>query len=549
MTMIGLIGMIGTTAMAANISMVGTAESYNAYKLINLDVTLKTKDVWVCNCGEIIDADKHDEHAKNHLLKGEDTNGYDKQQPICGHEDDQHTRDCYTFQYTVNEKYKDVLKQTAEDLNLEWDTDQDTTLSDEEIVKGLGAMDAATSEAYASKIYEAVKDFNPDAEANEDTKHVFMNVDQGYYLLAGDDTIALLNTDGDNFFTIMAKETIPNITSKILIPDESQESGFRQADALDIRKDEVVTLEVTVTMPTNVASYKNYGFTIHNESVGLELAEPETIYVNGEEAKLTGGMTVKNDTCSFHTPINQEQAILTVNDEPVVFDKDTIVTVHYPVRLSHNFVTDYTGNTNETWIEFTNNPIEADSVDNTVRDKIALFTYKGIANSVSSTNEPLTGAEFTLYRQDNDTWTEITKKSDAELTTSFVFEALDAGIYKLVETKVPDGYVKADDVIFELRAEYEQETENPVMKRLAVYIDGKDVSTGDSALFSVNMDNGTISTNIVSTKATTPEVPDEGEDVGKLPSTGETGRYIILFGGCALMLFGFVSFLRAGKKN
>ena len=74
LAVLGILGMMSTTATAADISMVGMSEEYKAYRLLDLDVALKTKPVWVCNCGETMDVDKHDAHALEHLENNEDDN-------------------------------------------------------------------------------------------------------------------------------------------------------------------------------------------------------------------------------------------------------------------------------------------------------------------------------------------------------------------------------------------------------------------------------------------------------------------------------------------
>lgn len=541
LTIAGIIGMMGNTAMAADISMVGMADEYAAYRLIDLDVTLKTKPVWVCNCGEIVDIDKHDEHATNHLLNSEATNGFERAQPLCGHEsEDEHERDCYTYTYTVNEKYADVLRETAAGLDLSWDTDGDKELSDMEVKKGLEAMDAAVSEAYAMKLYENVKDMDPDERATESTHKVFMNVDQGYYLLAGSDTLALLNTDGKDFFTVTSKETIPSVTSKVLIADETEESGYRKIDALDLGKGDIAEIDVTVTLPANVESYKDYGFIIHNKATGLQLAEPLKIYANGEEVKLTGIEHIKEDDCTFHTEVNLNGSTLTtMDDEAVAFDKDMEITFRYPVRLANDFTTKPVGNTIQSWVEYRNNPLEEDSMDVTAKDKVTLFTYTGTLFVVDDAGSHVPGARFTLHKQNGDNWEQVADTGEGKNVSEFEFAALGAGIYKLVETEVPEGYEKLGDVVFSLRAEYDEESDNPALKKLSVFIDDEEVCSGTDGRFSME---------VVSAKtAVDPEDP--SEEIGRLPSTGETDRYILLFGGVAAMAFGLVSFLRADKKR
>lgn len=550
---LSVLGMMSTTAAAADISMVGMADEYTAYRLVNLDVTLKTKPVWVCNCGETIDADQHDTHAQNHVENGEPANGFNKLQPLCEHADDQHERACYSFKYTVNEKYANALKDAAVATNLNWDTNGDQTISDTEIKKGLEAMDAAQSDVFTEKIYEAVKDLDPDETTSRNIDNVFMNVDQGYYLLAGDDTLALLNTDGEDFFTVTNKELTPTVTSKIRVPYAPAESGYRYFDGKGLRIGEEAELEVTISVPTNVEHYKTYGFRVYNETTGIQVSDIKGIFVDGEEVELAQAEESPAQKASLSTSVNLDGYTLKKGDEAVSFTKDSEIKIVYPITLGEDFTTNKTGNSIQTWVEYQNNPIEAESFDTTVKDKVVFFTYNTVITNVTENDQPLKGADYKLYRQDdiNYEWIEVpTETNDALTKTEFRFTGLSAGSYKLVETTVPDGYTKAADVVFDIRANYDRESDNPMLNDLSVWIDGVDVTTGDNIIFTKNVDTGTISTKMVNTKSNTPgpEGPDDDE-IDRLPSTGETERYFLLFGGTAIMLIGLASFIKAGKTH
>ena len=111
--------------------------------------------------------------------------------------------------------------------------------------------------------------------------------------------------------------------------------------------------------------------------------------------------------------------------------------------------------------------------------------------------------------------------------TKFSFVGLDAGEYKLVETKVPAGYNKADDVEFEVVAVYDATVEAgqvPALKTLQVKRGDMVVSEGEDAEFSATVSSGEMSTKIVNTTGI------------RLPTTGGRGVYLVYAaGGIALV--------------
>lgn len=85
--------------------------------------------------------------------------------------------------------------------------------------------------------------------------------------------------------------------------------------------------------------------------------------------------------------------------------------------------------------------------------------------------------------------------------TQFVFKGLDAGKYKLVETKVPDGYSSVDDIEFEIISE----------------LDGKElkVLNTNSETFTAELSTGTVAATVINKTGSV------------LPSIGGAGAYAI----------------------
>ena len=145
------------------------------------------------------------------------------------------------------------------------------------------------------------------------------------------------------------------------------------------------------------------------------------------------------------------------------------VHIHYEAVLNENAVIVSAGNPNEAYLDYSNNPYDANSW-NSKADKVTVYTY-GI--DVTKTNKnttptPLPGAEFELSRisggealrfiPSNEGVYRLAKEDEQSIGTTVLevgsanalnnmngklqLVGLDAGTYYLKETKAPAGYNK-----------------------------------------------------------------------------------------------------------
>ncbi len=141
------------------------------------------------------------------------------------------------------------------------------------------------------------------------------------------------------------------------------------------------------------------------------------------------------------------------------FDYDKIksyesIKVTYSAVLNKDAVTGADGNQNTAYLDYNNNPYQADSWK-TKDDETTVYTYGiEVVKVDEKTKKPLAGAEFSIsdgttaiqfsqdantkvYYKDVNGSTTLTTGSDGKINV----KGLDEGTYTLTETKAPGGYL------------------------------------------------------------------------------------------------------------
>ncbi len=114
--------------------------------------------------------------------------------------------------------------------------------------------------------------------------------------------------------------------------------------------------------------------------------------------------------------------------------------------------------------------------------------------------------------------------TDDESISTFTFKGLDAGDYKLVETQVPTGYNKAEDIKFTVEATYDTNSDAPELKNLVIKDANNNIISGEGGSFNVTTTFDNIFTTIQNFKGSV------------LPSTGGIGTTIFYVIGGILMV-------------
>lgn len=482
---LAMVVVMSVTAFAADITINGTGNEYKAYKLLNAtnDTTDQTK-----------------------------------------------------FAYTLNNKYASILKSVTGETD------------GAKIVKKISES-ADSIQSFADTVYNQVKELDADYTT---TNKKFEGVDQGYYLivetaLAGDNdtySLVMLDTVGSADLTVNTKEGVPTLEKKVQEKNDSTGTITGWQDGADYDIGDDVPFKLTGTVSDKYDNYKTYAYTFHDKmSAGLTFNNDVRVVVkvinnDGIETTIdaskytvvTDGLT---DGGTFEVRFADLKKI-EQNGQKLVKSTSKI-TVEYTARLNEHATIGSDGNPNEARLEYSNNPY-GDGKGTTPWDKVIVFAYKLVANKVDKDGNELAGAGFTLYKWNkssanpNDKYEAVgaeIKGTKDEPKTTFEFSGLDAGQYKLVETTVPAGYNKAEDLIFTVEATYEPTEKSPdvpVLKDLVIKKENGEVISGENKVFTTSLTAGSATTNIVNHSGT------------ELPSTGGMGTTILYVVGAILVI-------------
>lgn len=452
-------------AFAASITINGTGKTYKAYKLLNATVS---------------------------------GTGEDKK-----------------ISYTVNVKYADVLKAA-------------TSATDEKgIIKAIeGKTEATAIRSFANDIYEKIK-AGKIAEDYTSTGKIFSNVDKGYYLIVETEldgnadtySLVMLNTADQDNVTVTSKEDSPTFEKKIKEKNDSTgvESGWQDGADYDIN--DVVPFKLQGTVPQNYGAYNTYKYVFHDKmSSGLTFDASSVVVKVGGTAITSGYSVVTEsleDDCTFEVRFENLKDISAVT-------AGCTITVEYNATLNDKAVIGSAGNPNEAELEYSNNPY-GDGTGKTPWDKVIAFTYQLVAKKVDKDGSSVEGAGFTLYKWSNEEDKYVAVSGEITGVTTFNFKGIDAGQYKLVESTVPDGYTKAEDLVFTVVATYDTENNDPKFGTLTIKDEDKVISDGKDKVFTVNLVAGSFTTDVVNLTGTT------------LPSTGGMGITVFYVVGGGLM--------------
>lgn len=380
------------------------------------------------------------------------------------------------------------------------------------------------------------------AKAKNETA-VFTGLSAGYYLVKNS-SIDSGKTYTDFILEVVGntianhKGDVPDVEKKVEEKNDSTGAATTWGTTADYDVGDEINFELTGTLPESYGRYTTYKYKFDDTMTNMtyENGSVKVYYVKGES-------TTRNEINSGFASTwdnGAKKLTVTFNDlktaVPELAHGDKIV-VTYTATLDANAVVGGKGNPNKVKLEYSNNPND-EGTGETPEKAVVVFTYKTIINKVKKgtdgNNVPLAGAEFTLSKfiaseggRDTvkvnngaeylGTWNNgvtVTPTNTGNIANVFTFSGLDAGIYRLTETKTPEGYNTIDPVYFEIVAT------NDGTK--VTNMEGKAVN-GSEISFTENTTDGSLSADVINNAGTT------------LPSTGGMGTTVFYVVGGGLM--------------
>ena len=378
-------------------------------------------------------------------------------------------------------------------------------------------FDSAGAQALADAFNAALKTTpsKTGTIAVDATSGTITGLNAGYYLIK--DTA---DVDGEGALTrfmlevvsnvaVTEKASVPTLTKKVKEKNDTTGSESGWQDAADYDIGDTIPYQITGTLPSKFAEFDTYKtYTITDIlSAGLTAPAKSGITVKVGETDVTSHFDITI------TGAGTEEQVITIklnDDEDLkkwtspALTKDSTFVVNYTATLNTSAVIGSEGNPNTAKLEFSNNPNYNGDGDTgtTPEDKVIVFTYEIKALKVEpdgaaidqtayealtaeqkadyvkvgdkwQKTKALNGAGFTLYKKvpaGTEGATDGYLKIGNEITgvTTFQFKGTDAGEYKLVETTVPAGYNKCDDITFTVEATYDTDSADPKLKTLTV---------------------------------------------------------------------------------
>ncbi len=339
--------------------------------------------------------------------------------------------------------------------------------------------------------------------------------------------LTLLLVSGPETVTPQVKTDIPTLQKKVKDKNDSTGTPTDWQDSADYDIGDTIPYQLTATLG-NVSNFDTYYVEFVDKMEHLT-------YNNITSVKVGNTTLNAGEYSSNWDSANKKLTVSIDNVKAFGATNGSTITVEYNATLDADAVLGSTGNPNEAYLVFSNNP-NGDGKGKTAPDKNIVFTYKVVANKVDEHDQPLTGAAFALYKklpavpnpedgtsyfmEGTDAYTlvkelnvgENGEVADKKLTT-FEWTGIDDGEYMIKEIITPAGYNSIEPIKFTVTADHEIEAADPKLTELT----GGDKFTGA-------VSTGTLTANIQNRMGST------------LPGTGGIGTTIFYVVGGGLMV-------------
>ena len=374
-------------------------------------------------------------------------------------------------------------------------------------------------------------------------------VPAGYYLIKDDESVTLNSGDSYSLYlvevinanvTITPKTDAPSVEKKVKenvkFSDTTYGAGYN--DTADYNIGDMVPFKLIGKVPS-MEHYTTYEYIFHDTlAAAFDAPNANDIHVSLSDSKDGDGAAI--DSGSYTVSVNDHDITITFANLKDVSDiaagKYIIVTYSAKLNNSASIGAAAPGNTNEVYLEYTNNP-NTSSKGKTVHDKVIVFTYKLDVTKIDANNheKKLKDAEFKLLNSDQTKaasvvdgkfagWVEGTSGTILKSDNNGFFSVtgLDDGTYYLKETKAPTGYntlTSPVKVVISANTNNGQNRsgETSDLTTINISVNNADPQSG-------NVANGTVSIEV------------ENNSGATLPSTGGMGTTLFYVIGGGLMV-------------
>lgn len=424
---------------------------------------------------------------------------------------------------------------------------------------------------------------------------------QGYYLVkdrtvvSGEDATEGVKPDENNNvvnmyvltmnqtapFSPKVKADVPSLEKDVMEKNDSADEDVDPTwgKVADYDIGDTIWFTLTGTLPTDFDKYEKYTYEFTDTmGTGLEPVEASVkVYLTtrGEAAEDTD-LLDNADNVFYVAKVEGQILTITMTDlkNSVWKDKNltanSVFQVVYSAKLTEE-IESFKVN-NDAYLKFSNDPNNTgDGTSETPKKEVTVFTFTLNADKVRLDNEgnqvALSGAEFALYKKDpalaenkpadatevpapitlttaNGTATYYWYDNIEKVTGSenkFSIKGLDAGDYVLVESTVPNGYNKAENIFFKIVPVYNAENELTNLNTIITDSNGNEMldSNGKPVVtITGTVNDGTLSTAIVNQRGVT------------LPGTGGIGTTIFyVVGGVLIAVAGVVLITKKRMQN
>lgn len=348
---------------------------------------------------------------------------------------------------------------------------------------------------------------------SDDSIYVIVNCGNTEILLEGHEELAEPLQVEDQ---LLPPETPPEVEKKVKDQTDASGSFSEWQDSADYDIGDDVLFQLTGSVSNHLSHYASYRYVFHDRlSEGLTLNE-DSIEVRVDHVRLEKDVDyvidrATADGCSFEI-VFEDLLDVEKNHAGLELTENSKVTVEYTARLNEQAQIGAQGNPNTVFLEYANDP-DSDATGTTQEDKVTVFTFRLIVNKIDEMGDPLAGAQFALFKYapnaahaDHEGYVELAPAEVSADGTVHTFKGLDAGIYRLKEVKVPQGYQAAADLTFMVEAVHEAQGENPALSSLLVKdAEGNTLLSGDDAVFQVERSSGSIMSDVTNVRE--PEEP------------------------------------------